>query len=116
MKFGSRAASCLTAALLAAAAGSVTAASADWFNWYNGVVGAHTMRQEGNHNIRGLENVQTGPRPCVGIGGYYDICAGADTNEIRQLGSWTGYVRGGNGDSVSHYDHLWWCNVNNPPC
>lgn len=89
----------------------VTGASATWFNWYNGVVGAKTTRFEGHqHNTYGTENLQTGPYACTGVTFQYYICSGGASNSMTIRGYALGEPDGGNDDNVSHYDHLWWCN------
>lgn len=99
----------LVAALLALPVMGVSLASATWFNWYNGVVGSGGQRAEGvNHHTYATENDQTGIWPCTGVSDNYYYCSG-NSNSIRYTGYALGDPLGGNNDTNSHYDHLWWC-------
>src|SRR4051812_12306854 len=110
MTFKSRLGIGLIAALLALPTIGVSAAGATWFNWYNGVVGSGGMRAEGiNHNTYATQNIQTGIWPCTGVSDNYYYCTGNNTS-IAVFGYALGDPLGGNNDTNSHYDHLWWCN------
>jgi hypothetical protein len=103
----------LVGACVALAVAGAGSASATWFNWYNGVVGPGGYRWEGmQHNTWGTENYQTGPFPCIGVtgGGGYWYCGMANQNSITIRGYALGEPYAANGDSVSHYEHLYWCN------
>jgi hypothetical protein len=99
------------AALLAVPTIGVASASADWFNWYNGVCGSGCIRDEGiNHHTYATENYSTGVGPCVGVSNNYYICDNLlQWTSIYESGYALGRPEGGNIDRVSHYIHLWWC-------
>jgi hypothetical protein len=100
----------LAAALLAVPVVGTSAASATWFNWWNGQLGGGQEKYEGiNHHTYATENYQTGPNACTSVAFIYFKCSGSGYS-ITWYQYAVGDPGGANFDGYNtHYDHLWWC-------